>query len=1621
MRSFTKLALAAALAIFSSGGAIAATTSLTVHVADPDGGNLPGVKVAAIQWGMNGPSTYTLLGLTDASGNKVFNLEQQMGYSIYVTSHGYSPTVAEQFNDPEYNPNRSFWPSDGTPLTAEFTLTPGLTGVGKITQAFINATPNKVLMGGMYNMLAQLPGASGMVFTNGAGAGVLEMENVPFAQANTYNIGLYDPELNRGIGRNVMSDLGDGSAEYPGVPALNYPALDFNQSIPPSRVETNTQPGGSSAGSAAGVSVEGVIHELNYTTATVNHTGLGIKACVSGNNWSSWANTDENGRFQLYGLNPGTTYYFNVMGGCSWTQNGPGACYGPYSSAEYNSQDICLQNPASINTNDLLYVSSDVAYHSIKLVRMPRSNGQIRVYVRSSSGYTIPNANVNVNPDGTPWPLFANSCDTPNDFSKFTSNPGFSNASANTSATGYALLDGLPSGNYNVNVWTPFSNSSSANGPTGFNAGPDGIFGNWNAPQWQAMHCNTPGGDDYRVTIDTTAVPTMKIYDSSGTLLNLSSITYIVDAGAANTSGEVRGVLRFPSAADLLSAPIMITLYPQCMEGPCGSGNFAVIDGSGSASYPYTIHVASGTDYWMNINSPGWGRLQNNGNNMITLQSTGTVVLNMDFAPAGTVSGTLYKPDGTIFTPAANQYIHVGMNSDRGGSGTQLQSDGSFELKDVLSGEVRAYVSAGGMGEFNYALPTPAPTVTVTAGSTVTLNIKLVNAVYVGVQLSTAMVPDPSIIASDYDALIGFRAIPVPAGTVLKGETLKEMLFGKGDNDNRLTFANPTGMMDGGPCGNSWPGGFCAKSVPSPAVYDFYLMRSGDFGDMSSSTAAAVAAYPHFTLLTSSKNVIVDSDHIVASSVRPGMNGGTLADGIPVNLTPATDLSGRGNAVLAGNVSADNFFRETDYVALNGELDDFMEYLPLVTLYGSDGGFKAAGIVVPPPAFIQQHDQDFNIAYAQGYQTFKALLDLAGTFGFEIRGLAPSTCFTAVVTTPNYPPYQTRACTGVNNSTTTITVDLDSAVGAGATVQGVVTSTAGVLLPNASVELLSEGSDARTAVTNSSGAYSFLGLAPGNVKIRASIDGYASGETEEDLTGSNTYTKNLALTAAGGSLTGTVYSQKLPYAKVQAGAQIVAYNDTYNGTHPDSPLPLIRTKTGADGSYTISGLIPGDVYKVFLKVPGKYTLSVSTPAAAGVVSGVDFTMLPKPLDIEVFAKKTETDFEFTVLNPQDFKSGWVGWSASPFDGASASTVTLTQLSSGEMNGKIPLSALTSGVTYVLQGVAKSYSGRQVIREILFGSDYKGNAKQQIDDAILGDDTDDGFGRKNNEVPMDRSGDDPSGIMFPPGAVQASTGSVPTCSFKGEDKDSSAVAAKVAALGADAFAGDLYTVELASVTHNENKSIEITLAYDKSTANLDDLSVARYNDGTGKWEQLSGVATVNPLKGTVKVKLRTLASVLSVRPGRYQANRFDGKQYRVSAVGSSTSGTFAVVRPSIAGNAYAGSKLKVFNYPNPFNLKSKTVNNSQGAALSGTTEGTVIHVEVPAGNGGEGHVRIYTLAGELVNDLRTNFTAGAHNYVLWAGNNKAGQPVANGVYYGVVELAGKSPDREDATFKMVVVK
>lgn len=1659
MRLFTKMILAATLAFAWVPAATAAAPVLNVYVKTAADVAVGSVTVAAIEFGVNGPTSNSQTGITNASGRAALTLTADKNYMIVFSSHGYSPTVSEQFNNPEYNPSKYVYTAVNGVYYSTFTVTKDLTNVARVRLDFTNATANKFLFGGVNNNSMMQQVAFGIVKTDGSGAGSLVVDNVPFADANTCNIGLYDPELNRGVGRNIASALGTNLSLVEGVRTLEYTGPsggDFSNSIPPARVDNgNTANGPSSSGGK----LEGIVRSSGTANmwSAIPHMGVSFRSC----NNSFWANVDENGRFQLTGLAIGATYYAETMGGCTWSQSGPGACYEPYRSpAILNNADLCAG--AARGLNDFVYLSSAADQpiyqggpsnsENVRIIlnEMAASTGSVKVCVKSASGLAIPNATVNFNPDGSPWAKPGSPC-VDNNPANYAFEPGFSNKNFNTGANGCVTATGLPTGNYMLNVWTPFSSGGSMN--SSFNGNGDN-FTAWengwgDGGNWNQAHCYGTGVNDYRIYVETNTSlgddQMLHIFNSSGVVVTdanavkLSSITYVVQTTVGATSGKITGVVKFPGVVNLSNNPIMITLYGQCqdMMGNCPAGNFIALDGNGNSQYTYTISVSSGFKYYMNVNAVGWGRVnRGGGDNTINLVSTGTVVINMEFMAAGMVSGTMYKPDGTVYTPATNQSIWVDVNNNNGWSGTQLQKDGTFLLTDVLPGpnRVSLYINSNGPGgsaaSFDYALPSPSPNVTVVAGATSTLNINLVDAKYVQPKFTLAKMPESTVITQGWDQLLGFKTVPLQAGSVFNTGTIIKMLTGgDSDNERKFRYSGPTGPgVNNTPCGEKWPGGFCAAALPAPALYDFYLMRSGDFGKMDGSELAD-RPYPHFTMVTSSKNVVVDAAHATADVWS---STSSKYSGISVDLTPATDLSGRGNARVGGSVSAANFFRQSDYDACGGDFDKFVQYLPVVALYNENGGgFAAAGIVVPPPNEISKRDADFNLNFMQGYTTFRDFLAaIPGGLGYEIRGLEPNKCYTAVLTTPNYPHYQKRVCLGGNGTKTTLNIDLDSAVGAGGTITGIVRSSAAtpVAIPNAAVELAMEGSETRSVTTGADGSYRFDGLSGGMAKITVSMSSYAVASVEQSVVGSNSYTRNIYLFPAPGSITGTVYSQKLPFAKVQPGAQIVAYDDTYNGDYPTLPLPLLKTHTGSDGTYKLDGLVPGHYYKVFLKVTGKYTLSVSTPATAGVVSGVDFTMLAKPLDIEVFAKlNQERDvYEFTVLNPQDFKTGNVTyWANEP--GASTVTVNMNKLSNGELHGEIALSGLNPYKTYILRGDAVSYSGKSVVRDMLFGKNYKGNADQHIDDLLLGDDSDDGTGRKNNEAAADRTGGDPSSLAMPAGALITSTASaaVPTCSFKAEDKDAVSVSTKVAAVDTGAaVAGNLYTVTLSSVAQTD-RSIELTLAYDKSITDTAGLTVKQYNDSNGKWEDASVVpATINPVKGTVTVKLKKLASVLSRRSYGPQAE-FDGKQYvfRPQAAGAATttSGTFAVLNYLGGALPDPNAKLKVFNYPNPFNLKVKNMANNHGATMPATTNGTMIHVEVPARNTGPCHIRIYTLAGELVKDISDYCEGGKYNYFAWDGHNSGGQEVANGVYYGVVELSGKKPSRENATFKMAVIK
>ncbi|MEA3307720.1 MAG: FlgD immunoglobulin-like domain containing protein, partial [Elusimicrobiota bacterium] len=154
-------------------------------------------------------------------------------------------------------------------------------------------------------------------------------------------------------------------------------------------------------------------------------------------------------------------------------------------------------------------------------------------------------------------------------------------------------------------------------------------------------------------------------------------------------------------------------------------------------------------------------------------------------------------------------------------------------------------------------------------------------------------------------------------------------------------------------------------------------------------------------------------------------------------------------------------------------------------------------------------------------------------------------------------------------------------------------------------------------------------------------------------------------------------------------------------------------------------------------------------------------------------------------------------------------------------------------------------------------------------------------------------------------------------------------------------------------------------------------------------------------------------------------------YVPSATGSSQSGQFAVFTAKPDNNVtYSGSSFEVYNMPNPFNLKSKSVYITEGwAAGSGvtavsnantTTNGTIIKYHLPSGKGGAIKFVIYNTAGEKVRTIDDGVRDASETfYSEWDGTNDKGTKVASGVYFMLTYLDGEQLGNK--AHKMALIK
>ena len=1657
-----------------------ASTTLDVYVRAPGGSAIAGSSVAAMSFGANGPdgSVFTM-GVTSAGGLAHLTLTDNKPYEIVAAMQGYVPTIRDQFNDPAHP---HVYPTGGLLPAATIyisSMDPRVGHLGEIDVEVQHASNNAWLFCDVRpnSAASDVSLAYGMTQTDGsgqatlAGNNVVRFWNVPFSSGSTYNVGCFDSVSSKGVSSLVPDNFWTSPLQYTIAGGQSF---DFNAGMPPVQVQNQTQ-----QGSGNGLSVDGVVVDTATAHNSISNIGINFNFVRSDPYCQNcfdnrWVNTDQNGRFQLYGLQPQTSYYVTLNAGCNWQTS---TCYqGVQSTVTAYAQYSLTSATKSVLTPGVdFFYASTAAILALQL-QMPQVTGganSMAVYVQDQDGNPLPQSGVNLGPDGRNWETKGDGSCHPGTAWQ-ASNPGLANINQQAT-TGYALLTGLPGGNYMLNIWTQFSQNQG----TSFNAGTQST-NSYTSPQGDVWDWNhLCGSGNWRLSI-ATDTHRISIYDSFGnTLLSgQSSVTVHINVPTA-TTGLVKGTLTFPpnTTPNLTNDPINITIQPQCdsMGGCQGQGGYAAISKQLTQNTTtYQIHVSSGYSYYMNVTSSYWGQVRDGGgDNQVDLTSTGTVTVDMNFARSGRLVGKLYKPDGSVFTPTTSGQSQVqpniSANGDNSYGWSQVNPDGTYSIGGLLPGQyplhIKAWVSGGGV--FNYTDASPVPNATITAQLDTYKDISMVKGVPVRVIVDTSTLPNMTV--SDCSSPVSgksdcppqnFVVKMVSAGTVFDVDMLSSFVLNGGSEDNtafrflpRTSPANANNLS-GRICndGNFVGPAFCVNRVPSPSNFDMYLMRKGGMDQYS-------GVRPYFTILNSTRNIVVDDSHTVPGYVW----GSSTLTVRPVSLAPATNMHGLAGTTLTGKIAGNSIFLQSEFQALGGNFENFLKYIPLLALYDANNSLKAVGSVIPNPGCFlsttvyngqtMSIDAALKASIANGdWNEFQNLFfgasapcGGANSWGFDIRGLTAYQSYTAVLTTPNYPPYQFPVTMDVTDgSTKTLTaIDLDSVVGVGGRIDGVVVSTPSfVRLPNATVTIAAPGLKQKTFNTVETGTFTAVGLPDGNYKISAVAQGYVMQAQSQAISKGNTVSVRLALPTADASISGTVYAQKMPYVKLQPDALILARleeSDTYQGD-----LAVYKTYTSSVGFYQLDGLQSGLTYRIYVKAPGMMIMSATTVTIVGVAGGMDFTPTPKPLDVEVYGLPSGTcisgtctgTYDFTILNPTDFdgNSAKAYYGVAPYDFTVSHGTDVTNnfqnLPNNQVILQVPLGVLNQTKDYVLHLEAYSILDRSklVTKEITFGVNRSAGAEISIDDAILGDDTKDDRGHSANDALLDFTGNNASAVTIPAGSlIPISSAAVPTLSFSAVAPANSTQAAVV---GNDAaFASPVYQIQLASANYGTDRGVDITLAYDKSNSDPTDLAVYHQDPTTGQWDNLLGqgfTQTIDPVKRTITVKkLKSLASVLRVRSDLKARMTSQGlapsAAMRPLGLRPDDIGVFGILKPSLVGNTYNSTALKIFNFPNPFSPSSPPTATLKFAPGMVTTKGTVIRLDLPANvTGGHGTIRIYNLAGQMVRELDLdNITGGKYYYTGWDGKNKNGADVANGVYYGILNLPGVKA--KDGTFKMAVIK
>ncbi|MBI5744492.1 MAG: carboxypeptidase regulatory-like domain-containing protein [Elusimicrobia bacterium] len=1314
-----------------------------------------------------------------------------------------------------------------------------------------------------------------------------------------------------------------------------------------------------------GAPLDGVRVEL-YKEGPDGTTNCGGNPC-----WTriiSYENlTDVNGR-AVFNDVPGSALSYNLgikkQGYSNYNEGGNSNC------TVANAWGICISTGMTLTRDYMLTLATYTLTGVLKY-----------------NGTPLPNANVMLTGDSN-WVSGTDS------YARVYNSGVRTDAKVKTGADGSFTITGLTDGNARLNAE---------------------FMGTWR--DLNSGNDQTSNTDDLRVTISSDVARSTSsvcapgkvwVLNSIGDCLAADNLQFNLAPAGGNSLGTLYGSLTFVTTYTVTeaspleipaSSPVVVMAMQNC-DGNCQSRQLGFSSFSGrltSNTTAYSVALSSGVDYWVKIYSSDWGMLSSF-NDGAEFTSTDTVRMDFTLTRAGGLRGQVKFPDGSNFKPVysgAETYsvdIELRGKTVQFNDGSSTDDYGAFEFPNIPPGTYDIYLKPKGTG-FRWP-PVELDNVAVSVGKTT--DVKLTLQAGLVVQPQIFGLPEISTAAWTY------TVIGVPSGSQMNQRTITELFFEEPQYYFNYSTASAT-----------WD-----KKYMVPGQYDFYLVVGVSYNPQGDDMYKPQSFYQFANFIGQVRGVTVKK-----SDTSPG----TLDQPIPVNI-----LGSVGQGIMTGRVTGGKIFSDQDFDKIFANFNaEIMPLIPAVMLYDTAGDLKGFGHALP--------DETAIAAFEAGIQQKDKSLVLnslaANPLRYLVWGVPPGR-YTAVFVNPNYPPVA-KEVQLPQDAAYDFNFDAQTFVVGG--ISGVVRSSAtGEALSNARVYLKHRTVE-KFAVTDSSGAFSFGNLPAGIYRLEVTKDGFVKTGQKTGLAGNDSAAFNFYMTPTESSISGKVYLGKFPSPSTSQGIKLVAYDETLNVGSPTAYLPKIEAQTSEDGSYEITGIVEGHLYKVSAFMEGKLPETIEVTAINGdtVVDDIVLRDIPPQITVKVRKSPDSVSKVEVVINSPKALVTTPSCRYNPGEVYEATSAVSLALVPGANNSYLGQFTVSSNRQYYMVYVAAGDGDNRMEKTILYDQTNDAKTEQYIQDAAIA----------GGEVVMDQETEEYSGIELDAGAITTSSGTADFSNLVGgffsalpsvrtvkTAKGNLSLEAAITNL----MASEVYNMDLSNA--QPNKPFTLTLKYDKERAlNTGGLRIYQYDAASGTWKEIPGNYTVDPMTGIVSVDVSSLGLAYEGSGGgattplgrkRFGMSAVRNGRYVPSAAGSSgQTGRFAVftAKPATGKAAYSSS-FEVVNLPNPFNLKSKTVNvSSDGQGILGATyatAGTLIKYNLPAGKSGNLKFVIYNLAGEKVRTidegLRDNSTGtNGIYYSEWDGKNDNNQDCASGVYFMLTFLDGKKLGNK--AHKLAIVK